>query len=254
MRTPSNQLIELVENDETLCVVPIAAAGSKAIGWSSFSRVGDQEVGIGRATTGIVDIAGAIGAAVAQQIGIAAGRGIEGGVERDRAGEPVDDGAGSGNCRSAGPGEDAGTQRQRAARTVGLGECGDEPACDLVELALHGAARRCRAVGPGRRACPRNRCCRRCRPAAVSRRYRRNCRQCLPHRRVCDWKETVRGMVSNSVAPSLVMMTMSLSERVIGRDADDARYLLEQCVATCRANPKRRGRCACPRRYRCWRP
>ena len=82
LRTPSNQLIALVENDDTLCVVPIAAAAIEGDRLVELFGVGDQQVGIGCAAAGVVDVAGAVGAAVAQQVGVAADRGIEGGVER----------------------------------------------------------------------------------------------------------------------------------------------------------------------------
>ena len=64
----------------------------------------------------------------------------------------------------------------------------------------------------------------------------------------------MRGMVSNSVAPSLVMMTMSLSGAREGRDADDAGNLLEQRVAAVERVGDVAAVARARRRCRCWHP
>ena len=63
----------------------------------------------------------------------------------------------------AGPGEEAGQRRQRAAGTVGLGKGGDQAARDLVELALHGAGDAVAQLHQAGELAAKNWCCRRCR-------------------------------------------------------------------------------------------
>ena len=177
----------------------------------------------------LCDVAGAVGAAVAQQRRVAANVGSHGGIDADRAGQAVDQRAGRGNGRRARPGEQAG--RGSAATGVGFGKGGDQAARGLVELALHGCRRR-----SSRKLI---------RPASLP------LASVLPPvpaetGNVVDIdgvagdagaiggdgvKLTERGIVSNSVVPSLVVMTMSLSPRVKVETRDVFRDLLQQRVA-----------------------